>query len=73
MCPPCEWDKPSEDMTHILYIDLQGSFVMIKVLGQLIALVIECEDGLKKSQHLHRGRETRAERWESGKVRVVEK
>lgn len=27
---------------------------MVKVFGQLITLMVECEDGLKKGQHLER-------------------
>lgn len=37
---------------YVLNIDLQRSFVMVKVLGKLIALVIEGKDGLEEGQHL---------------------
>lgn len=38
--------------SYILNVDLQRSFVMVKVLGKLIALVIEGKDCLEKGQHL---------------------
>lgn len=41
-------------MPYILNIDLQLSLVMVEVLGQLKALVIEGEDSLKEGQHLKR-------------------
>lgn len=40
------------NVSYILNIDLQCSFIMIKVLGKLVALVVKCEDGLKEGQHL---------------------
>lgn len=39
-------------LSHILNIDLQISFIMVKVLGELKALVIKGEDCLKEGQHL---------------------
>lgn len=41
-------------ITYILNIDLQFFFIMVKVLGKLIALVIKGEDCLKEGQHLNR-------------------
>lgn len=40
------------NISYILNIDLQCSFIMVKVLGELKALVIKGEDCLKKGQHL---------------------
>lgn len=40
------------NISYILNIDLQCSFIMVKVLGELEALVIKGEDRLKEGQHL---------------------
>lgn len=39
-------------VSYILNIDLQRSFIMVKVLGELEPLVIKGEDCLKEGQHL---------------------
>lgn len=38
--------------TYILNIDLKSFFVMVKIFGQLISLMIESKYSLKESQHL---------------------
>lgn len=38
--------------TYILNIDLKGFFVMVKIFGQLISLMIKSKYSLKESQHL---------------------
>ncbi len=42
------------NIPYILNVNLQCSFIMVKVLGELEALVIKGEDGLKECQHLKR-------------------
>lgn len=42
------------NISYILNIYLQCSFIMVKVLGELEALVIKGEDCLKEGQHLKR-------------------
>jgi len=56
--------------TYILNIDLKGLFVMIKIFGQLISLMIESKYSLKECQHLHK-REKRRREWEKETIRTT--
>lgn len=40
-------------ITYVLNIDLKGLFIMVKVFGQLISLMIESKYSLKECQHLY--------------------
>lgn len=46
------------NLSYILNIDLQCFFIVVKVLGELKALVIKGEDRLKEGQHLKKDQDT---------------
>lgn len=45
------------NISYILNINLQRSFIMIKIIGKLIALMVKGEYSLKEGQHLQEDRD----------------
>lgn len=65
--------RQKKSIIYILNINLQLSFIMVKVLGELKALVIKGEDCLKEGQHLQGKHMRRRKRPEIKGQQVKEK